>query len=284
MKIVLAFPVSLWCGLLCAQAPFPDFLQGTWQQGDQEAFEHWDQVGDGVLKGISYSAADGRMVVSEYLEIARHGTDIVYSATVLGQNQGQPVQFTLSESDSAYTFTNPAHDFPQRIVYRPVNEREVLVQVSGGQEGFSYTLHKQSARQVALSDSMANPAYDAALAKRLGADDYGMKGYVLVVLKTGGNTTTDRELIGNAFRGHLENINRLVDAKKMIVAGPLGKNDKSYRGIFIFQSSMDETRALLQTDPAVKAGLLDVELYEWYGSAALPEYLDAADKIWKLEP
>ncbi len=34
----------------------------------------------------------------------------------------------------------------------------------------------------------------------------------------------------------------------------------------------------------IKADLLDVELYDWYGSAALPEYLDASDKIWKEKP
>jgi hypothetical protein len=47
---------------------------------------------------------------------------------------------------------------------------------------------------------------------------------------------------------------------------------------------MDEAKELMQTDPAIKADLLDVELYDWYGSAALPEYLDASDKIWKEKP
>jgi uncharacterized protein YciI len=130
-----------------------------------------------------------------------------------------------------------------------------------------------------------NPNYDEALAKKLGADDYGMKKYVLVILKTGENTTATSEETNTAFRGHMENINRLVEEGKLIIAGPLGKNDKTYRGIFILDvPTVEEAGELVQTDPAVKARLLDVELFSWYGSAALSEYLPASDKIWKVQP
>ena len=37
-----------------------------------------------------------------------------------------------------------------------------------------------------------NPKYDSALAAKLGADDYGMKTYVFVMLKTGSNELTDK--------------------------------------------------------------------------------------------
>jgi len=130
-----------------------------------------------------------------------------------------------------------------------------------------------------------NPNYDPSLAQSLGADDNGMKSYVLVILKTGTNATTDKTFIDSCFRGHLDNIWRLVEAGKMIVAGPLGKNERTYRGIFILNvTTVEEAEQLLQTDPAVKEKLLEAELYSWYGSAALPTYLDAADKIWKQRP
>lgn len=87
------------------------------------------------------------------------------------------------------------------------------------------------------------------------------------------------------FRGHMNNIERLVKEHKLVVAGPLGKNEKSYRGIFILSvPTVDEARALVETDPAIKAKLFDVELYPWYGSAALPMYLDASERISKKSP
>lgn len=132
----------------------------------------------------------------------------------------------------------------------------------------------------------ANPNYDSELADQYGGDDYGMKRYFLVILKTGTNTTTDKELISESFRGHMANINRLVEEGKLIIAGPLGKNDNNYRGIFILSNleSMEAAKEVLQTDLAIKNGLLDYDIYSWYGSAALSAYLPYSDKIWRLKP
>lgn len=130
-----------------------------------------------------------------------------------------------------------------------------------------------------------NPQLDTILSKKLGADDYGMKMYILVILKTGDNKTTDKQFIDSCFTGHLANIGRLAETKHLIVAGPFGKNNDDFRGLFILNvSSIEDATKLLQTDPAVEANLLRAELYPWYGSAALPEYLDISNKIWKIKP
>ena len=127
-----------------------------------------------------------------------------------------------------------------------------------------------------------NPKYDKQLADSLGSDDYGMKQYVLVILKTGSATIANKAVTDSLFRGHMQNINRLADAGKLVVAGPLQKNEKGYRGIFILNvKTIDEAKALLVTDPAVKAGLLDSEVFSWYGSAALPLYLPFHQKVEK---
>jgi uncharacterized protein YciI len=102
------------------------------------------------------------------------------------------------------------------------------------------------------------------------------------MLKSGKNQSTDKVLKDSCFVGHMNNINRLVENKKLIVAGPMEKNEKSYRGIFILDvDPLEEAKLLLETDPAIKAEFLEPELYKWYGSAALSEYLEASDKIWK---
>ncbi len=136
---------------------------------------------------------------------------------------------------------------------------------------------------VVSSAQTINPNYDSTLAKTFGADDYGMKMYVLVILKTGSNTVENKAVRDSLFAGHMQNIGRLVDMGKLIVAGPLGKNDKTYRGIFILNvTTFEEANQLMEADPAIKEKLLEPELYNWYGSAALSDYLKTSDKIWKI--
>jgi uncharacterized protein YciI len=130
-----------------------------------------------------------------------------------------------------------------------------------------------------------NVEYDAALALKLGADDYGMKSYMLVILKTGPVQVEDRTVRDSLFAGHLQNIGRLADEGKLVLAGPLGSNPSSFRGIFILDvKTREEAEELLQTDPVIKEGLLDADIFPWYGSAALPEYLKVHRKIEKMRP
>lgn len=129
-----------------------------------------------------------------------------------------------------------------------------------------------------------NPNYDAELAKAVGADDYGMKQYILVMLKTGSNITSTKTEYDAAFAGHMTNMGKLVKENKLVVAGPMGKNDKNYRGIFILNvKTIEEAKEILATDPAVKAKLLDADIFNWYGSAALAEYLKASEKVRKFK-
>jgi uncharacterized protein YciI len=125
-----------------------------------------------------------------------------------------------------------------------------------------------------------DPLYDKSLADSLGADEYGMKYYIFVILKSGTYNPIDKQLRDSLFRGHMDNINRLVHLNKLVVAGPMEKNDNNYRGIFILNvKTREEAKELLEADPTIKNHIFDAELYEWYGSAALPLYLKANDRI-----
>jgi uncharacterized protein YciI len=135
---------------------------------------------------------------------------------------------------------------------------------------------------LSASGQTENPRYDTLLADSLGGDDYGMKTYIFVILKTGPNKIEDKKVLDSLFKGHMENIGRLASNGQLIVAGPLGKNDKTYRGIFILNvKSIEEANALLETDPTIKNKVLEAEIYKWYGSAALPTYLPNHEKIEK---
>ncbi|HWJ91194.1 MAG TPA: YciI family protein [Flavisolibacter sp.] len=130
-------------------------------------------------------------------------------------------------------------------------------------------------------EAQTKTVYDSALAKKFGADDYGMKQYVMVFLKAGPVKVTDSAQRNQLLQGHLQNIMRLAKEGKLLVAGPfLDKTDIA--GIFIFDvRTIDEARTVVNTDPAVRAGMFDVELHPWYASAALMQVGSVHEKLQK---
>jgi uncharacterized protein YciI len=123
--------------------------------------------------------------------------------------------------------------------------------------------------------------YDSTLAQKLGADDYGMRQYVMAFLKTGPNRDQDSASRADLQRAHLDNIMKMADEGKLVVAGPFMDNS-DIRGIYIFNvSTVEEAEKLTKTDPAVKAGSLVMELHPWYGPAALMETNNISKKVSK---
>ena len=118
-----------------------------------------------------------------------------------------------------------------------------------------------------------NPNYDATLAKKLGANERGMKMYVLAILKAGPNYSS---LKGNEraeiFKGHFANIERMSKEGSLVVAGPFGDATGDWAGIYIFNvTSIEDAKKLTATDPTIKSGLFVGEYHVWYGSAAMME-------------
>jgi uncharacterized protein len=144
-----------------------------------------------------------------------------------------------------------------------------------------YTLLVLTSFQVVAQEKSV---YDEKLATALGADDYGMKTYVFCILKTGSNSTATKEERQKYFEGHMANINKLASEKKLVVAGPFMKNDRNYRGIFIFNcKTVEEAQKLVETDPAVQAKIFEVELTLWYSSAALMQVNVEHEKLVKTK-
>lgn len=139
---------------------------------------------------------------------------------------------------------------------------------------------------LALTGIAQKPSYDAELAKKLGADERGMRSYVLCILKTG---PKDANFIGDErkaiFAGHFANINKLAEEGKLAVAGPFNKNDRRYRGLYVFAvATVEEAEKLVVLDPAVKAGVFVYELTPWYGTAALMATPEIHKKLEKPNP
>jgi uncharacterized protein YciI len=124
--------------------------------------------------------------------------------------------------------------------------------------------------------------YNETLAKTLNGNENGMKQYVFCILKTGKNTTATEQEKADYFKGHRDNILRLAKEGKLAIAGPFGKNDKNYRGIFIFNvATIEEAKALVESDPAVKANIFEYELTPWFATAALMKVTEIHNSIIK---
>jgi len=66
----------------------------------------------------------------------------------------------------------------------------------------------------------AKGGFDAELAEKLGADEYGMKAYVIAFLKAGPNRDMTQEEAMKLQMGHLNNIQRLADEGKLVLPVP----------------------------------------------------------------
>lgn len=127
----------------------------------------------------------------------------------------------------------------------------------------------------------AIPSYDEALAGRLGADDYGMRSYVLVVLKTGPTRVPDGPERDEMFRGHFANMKRLSQEGKLVLAGPFDGVD-GWRGLFVFAvNDIEEARQLAASDPVLAKGEMVAEYHKYYGSAALMLVREMHEKLAK---
>src|SRR5688500_18298407 len=86
----------------------------------------------------------------------------------------------------------------------------------------------------------------------------------LAFLTRGDKCTPEKTPATEAIqKAHLENINKLAEMKKLVVAGPFGDHGR-LRGIFVFKvDSIDEARSLAATDPAVEAGRLALQIHPW---------------------
>ena len=134
---------------------------------------------------------------------------------------------------------------------------------------FTAALLLPAAVNAQASPEATPPAYDAELARSLGANDNGLRSYVFVMLKSGPNKIPAGPERSEMFRGHFANIKRLSDAGKLAYAGPLDGVD-GRRGVFILAvNDLEEAKALVATDPVIIKGEMVAEYHKHMGSAAL---------------
>ena len=100
-----------------------------------------------------------------------------------------------------------------------------------------------------------------------------MTQYYMVILRRGPAwTSAVTPETTKVSQGHMANIQRLTKEGKMVVAGPFDgqSGDRALAGIFILRvASMDDAKAVAESDPAVKAGRFVYEIAPWWGPKSL---------------
>lgn len=111
-------------------------------------------------------------------------------------------------------------------------------------------------------------------------------GYTLVLIKTGPRSgQLSKEENARAFAGHFANMERLANARQLLVAGPYGerRHDPDLRGLFVLASARrDEARAWAETDPTTQAGVFVLEYHELETPAPLAAALER-DLAWRAQ-
>jgi hypothetical protein len=116
-----------------------NWLIGNWKNEMAEGVltETWNKENDSTFSGTTYFIINKKDTIhSEVIILTQINDELVYRPTVKGQNNDEPVDFKLSsESENSFSFENPKHDYPQKIVYKKVNETSLVATISGMQQG-----------------------------------------------------------------------------------------------------------------------------------------------------
>ncbi|MBU1368647.1 MAG: hypothetical protein KJ578_05500 [Bacteroidetes bacterium] len=99
-------------------------LAGDWKSTTGPLFyESWKISADSSLAGIGFSINDADTLVIEKMRIERWGDSLVFSAVADKQNAGEAIAFGLAKTETnGWVFENLLHDYPNRIIYRILND------------------------------------------------------------------------------------------------------------------------------------------------------------------
>jgi hypothetical protein len=114
------------------------WLKGTWENTMPEGrlSEKWEKINDSLYKGQSFFIKDKDTLHYETINFYQKNGKLIYEPTVKGQNNDASVSFKLTKiTDSLLVFENPAHDYPQKIVYRRITDDSLAAEISGKQQG-----------------------------------------------------------------------------------------------------------------------------------------------------
>lgn len=117
------------------------WLQGCWalEGAERGSGEHWMGPAGGTMLGMSRTVRKGRTVEYEFIRIVQ---DPDGRLSFIAQPSGQAqASFPLLHQDGdSVVFQNPAHDFPQRIIYRRIKDSGLHARIEGKGKGIDFPM------------------------------------------------------------------------------------------------------------------------------------------------
>lgn len=112
------------------------WLQGCWEGRDGESFvtEQWMKPAGGCMLAMSRTVKGNQTVAFEFIRVWQDEAGAIYFTA---SPSGQPeASFKLVRaSTKEVVFENPKHDYPQRIIYRLVDDGRLVARIEGTSKG-----------------------------------------------------------------------------------------------------------------------------------------------------
>ncbi|MDO9373462.1 MAG: DUF6265 family protein [Ferruginibacter sp.] len=146
--VILAFPG--FCQIADHKKSFEQLqqLEGLWLMKTSKGFlgEEWKKTNEQLLSNRGFRIKGLDTTVTETVALEYRDNNIFYTSTVSGQNNQQPITFTLTSAfGNKFVFENPSHDYPKRITYHLLSKDSLSAWIDDGntepakEKVFNYT-------------------------------------------------------------------------------------------------------------------------------------------------
>ena len=120
---------------LSAQTSTLKWMAGCWERraNNLVVTEQWSFPRAKMMFGAGQTTRGDSTIEYEHTRIFERDGKLVYSAQPSGQS---PAEFVAdSASGHSVVFSNPAHEFPQRVIYRRLGPDSLLGRIEGQRGG-----------------------------------------------------------------------------------------------------------------------------------------------------
>jgi len=127
-----------------------EWIAGCWVAPGAEGGtgEHWTPAAGGVMFGVSRTIRNGRLAAFEFMQFRESADGLVFIAQPSG---AAPTTFTMKRlTADEVMFENPAHDFPQRVIYRRAGDglvARIEGRIDGKLQGIDYPLRRMACEE-----------------------------------------------------------------------------------------------------------------------------------------